>query len=376
MSDFGRTLRQLRQEMGLTQPQLARRVHVDQSTLSRWENGRAKPDSAVAERLDETLNASGRLAQLVAPPTSFAIPPAREPTQPVTSGHVDELRQSISQLVGLDGQHGGVELAPIAARLFRTASTQLAAGRYEQSIERDFAAITAELGEVAGWLAFDSMHFDAARSLNLAALHLARSAGDRDMELFLLGNTAMQAQEVKQPREALRTVQLMETFKLSPRLRVMTNLRRARAAADLGDERAFTMMRRAQSDLSNGVHRTDPEWAWWVTDLELTVHEGGMWHAFGQPARAVECYATVVESTAEWYRWARFLGGANLLNALAEVSDWREAENAAIQLHDLAAQVSSARAAQRIRAAAETARRNKVPSSVDDVFTSLVHHTA
>ncbi|MER7078243.1 hypothetical protein [Saccharopolyspora kobensis] len=299
-----------------------------------------------------------------------------ESAQPVTSGHLAELRRSISQLVGLDGQHGGAELAPMAARLFRSTSAQLAAGRYEPAIERDLAAITAELGEVAAWLAFDSMHFDAARTLNLEALHLARSAGDRSMELFILGNIALQAQEAKQPREALRTVQLMETFKLSPRLRVMTSLRRARAAADLGDDRAFAVMRRAQSDLSNGVHRTDPEWCWWVTDLELKVHEGGMWRAFGHPARAVDCYATVVESTAERYRWARFVSGANLTNALVEVSDWREAENAAVQLHGLAGQVSSARAGRRIREAAETARRNGVPSSLDDALTSLVHLTA
>ncbi|MDA3649709.1 hypothetical protein LZ318_33580 [Saccharopolyspora indica] len=289
---------------------------------------------------------------------------------------IDRLRQSISHLVGLDGQHGGAELAPLAARLFRAAAARLAVGNREPSAGRDLAAVTAELGEVAGWLAFDSMHFDAARTLNLEALHLARSAGDRSMELFILGNIAMQAQEVQQPRAALRTVQLMETFKLSPRLRVMTDLRRARAAADLGDDRAFAVLRRAQSDLSDGVHRTDPEWSWWVTDLELEVHAGGMWQAFGRPDRAVECYATVVVSTAERYRWARFIAGANLLRALVELSDWREAESTATQLHDLVGQVSSARAGERIRTAARTARRNGAPSSVDDTLTSLAHRTA
>ncbi|RKT86948.1 hypothetical protein SAMN05421805_12432 [Saccharopolyspora antimicrobica] len=291
------------------------------------------------------------------------------------SDQVEQLRQSISHLVGLDGQQGGAELAPLAARLFRSASARLAARSYEPSTERDLTAVTAELGEVAGWLAFDSMHFDAARTLNFEALRLARSAGDRNMELFILGNIAMQAQEVKQPRAALRTVQLMETFKLTPRLRVMTDLRRARAAADLGDARSFAVLRRAQSNLSNGVHRTDPEWSWWVTDLELKVHEGGMWQAFGQPASAVECYATVVESTVERYRWARFIGGANLIRALVEVSDWREVENTAARLHELAGKVSSARAGQRIRIAARTARRNKVPSSLDDMLTSLAHRS-
>ncbi|MEV0700163.1 helix-turn-helix transcriptional regulator [Saccharopolyspora sp. NPDC050389] len=374
MSDFGRSLRQLRQAAGLSQPQLARRVPVDQSTLSRWENGRSTPDRDTVQQLDDLLDAAGRLSRSASPTMPGVVPPTFDVAEPVTTDHIEELQNSITQLVALDRQHGGVELAPMAARLFRSAANRLASGKCSQAIEHDLAAVTAELGEVAGWLAFDAMQYDNARNLNLEALHLSRLAGDRNMELFLLGNMAMQAQETRRPREALRTVQLMETFNLSPRLRVMTGMRHARAAADLGDHRAFAVMHRAQSDLSSSVQSTDPDWAWWVNDHELKAHEGGMWRAVGEPSRAVDCYNAVLDRTAPRFRWARFIGAANLVNALVEVASWAEAEQAAAEVHALANHVSSARAARRIHTAATSARRNGAPSTLQDLLTVLAPH--
>ncbi|MBB5152501.1 tetratricopeptide (TPR) repeat protein [Saccharopolyspora phatthalungensis] len=301
--------------------------------------------------------------------------PPPDTAEPVTADYIDWLRHSITHLVTLDGQHGGAELAPMAARLFRTASGRLASGEYSQAIERDFAAVVAELGEVAGWLAFDALQHEQARSLNLESLHLARLAGDRDMELFLLGNMAMQAQETGRPRETLRTVQLMETFNLSPRMRIMTGIRRARAAADLGDERAFEVLHRAQSDLSSSVHRTEPSWAWWINATEVQSHEGGVWRAIGERSQAVDCYSAALESIAPRYRWGRFITGANLINALVEVADWPEAERIAAEVYTLASEVSSARAMHRIRTAADTAYRSGAPSTLEGMLTALARRT-
>ncbi|MFB9566110.1 hypothetical protein ACFFRS_03895 [Saccharopolyspora hordei] len=308
------------------------------------------------------------LGGLVVPPVLGA--------EPLGSEDVDRLRRVVSRLVGLDAQHGGRAIAPLAARVFRATTALLAAGRYAPSVERDLLAVTAELGEVAGSAGFDSARFDAARGLNRQALRLARLAGDRGMELFVLGNTALQAHETGRPRAALDAVELMETRPLSPRLRALAGLRRARAAAALGDDRAFAVLARARSDLSDGVHRTDPEWSWWVTDRELAVHEGEVWRAVGEPAQAVERYAAAVGATAERYRWARFIGGAFLLDALVGLRDWRDAEHAALALHRLAEHVGSGRAALRIRAAASAARRGGAPSSLDDTLVALVRRTS
>lgn len=367
-NDFGRALRRLRVTAGLSQPRLARRVHVDQSAISRWETGRTMPNRETVEHLDELLEAGGQLARLVNPTATALL---ASPDEPVTAEYVDTLRTSITNLVALDGRHGGAELVPMATRMFRAASCRFAAGNYPPALESDFAATVAELGEVAGWLAFDAMQHDRARALNLEALHLARLAGDTGMELFLLGNMALQDQETGQARKALRTVQLMERFPLTPRLRVMVALRRARAAADLGDDRSFALMRRAQAEVNDSVQATDPEWSWWVDKRELLAHEGGMWRAAGKPKRAVECYAAVLDAVPGSYRWASFIGGANLVSALVEVRSWAEAERAACDVAKLAQGVSSARAARRLRDAVVMARSNRAPSSLENMLTGL-----
>lgn len=365
---FGRILRRHRAASGLTQPQLAERVHVDQSAVSRWENDRAVPARDLVERLDEVLDVGGDLVRSAFPAGPAPLPPSDDP---VTGDCVDQLRASIVHLVQLDGRYGGADLVPMATRMFRTASARLASGKYPAALETDFTATVAELGEVAGWLAFDAMQHEKARTLNLEALHLARLAGDTGMELFLLGNMALLAQETGQAREALRTVELMERFPLSPRVRVMTALRRARAAADLGDDRAITLIHRAQAEVDSSVQSTDPEWAWWVDLRELTVHEGGMWRAIGLPERAVDCYAAALEGIPAEYRWASYLGAVSLVSALVEVRSWSEAERAAEQVAKLAAEVTSARASKRLSEAATTARRLRAPHSLQGLLTTL-----
>lgn len=365
---FGQRLRRFRNAAGISQLELAERVHADQSAVSRWENDRTTPSETVLEQLDQLLETGGELARLAFPVTAATLLPQDEQ---VTDDHVDELRSCIANLVALDGRHGGVELVPMAERVFRTASRRLTAGRCPSRLEPDFAATVAELGEVAGWLAFDATRFERARAINLEALHHARLAGDSSMELFLLGNMAMQAQESGQAQEALRIVGLMERFRLSPRLRIMVALRRARAAADLGDERSFRLIQRAKRAVDDSVQDSDPEWAWWVDLRELRMHEGGMWRAVGRPERAVDCYADALDAVPTDYRWAAYVGGATLLAALVEARAWREAETAAERVVGLAPDVSSGRASRRLRDAATTARRNRAPSSLEGMLTAL-----
>ncbi len=65
---FAQTLRRLRTERGISQVQLAERLFVDRSTITRWENGSRLPDSMMIARLSRLfdvdvellLNASAR----------------------------------------------------------------------------------------------------------------------------------------------------------------------------------------------------------------------------------------------------------------------------------------------------------------------------
>ena len=49
---FGNKLYSLRKAAGLTQAQVARLVGVSDKTVSKWENGNARPASEVLQKLD------------------------------------------------------------------------------------------------------------------------------------------------------------------------------------------------------------------------------------------------------------------------------------------------------------------------------------
>lgn len=52
---FADRLRSLREERGLTQPELAQKCHVGQSQVSRWENGTALPSGPKMKPLADAL---------------------------------------------------------------------------------------------------------------------------------------------------------------------------------------------------------------------------------------------------------------------------------------------------------------------------------
>ncbi len=55
MKPFGETLRRLRMEKGLSQQQLADRLHMERSSYSNWEAGRRIPDAAMISKIAKAL---------------------------------------------------------------------------------------------------------------------------------------------------------------------------------------------------------------------------------------------------------------------------------------------------------------------------------
>ena len=66
MNPFGETLRRLRMENGLSQQQLADRLHVERSSLANWEAGRRLPDAAMISQITKTLGVDAAILFSVA----------------------------------------------------------------------------------------------------------------------------------------------------------------------------------------------------------------------------------------------------------------------------------------------------------------------
>ncbi len=58
MSTIGKNIKKKRNEKGITQDQLAEKLHVTRQTVSSWEMGRTEPDVDTLTRLAEALKVS------------------------------------------------------------------------------------------------------------------------------------------------------------------------------------------------------------------------------------------------------------------------------------------------------------------------------
>lgn len=387
---LGALLATFRQAAGLSQEQLGADTHYDRTSINKLEHGRQLPDRPFWQAADRLLDARGvllehfdaavaskreqaeqrrqaahlphvaearrlrgaRRSALPAPGSaaSNGSPPiAAARSLPVTAYAdatcLETVQQYIWHIVELDNRFGGTDLAPLAVRFFRSVHQQLGTGAYEPAIERDLQAAAGELAEVAGWLLYDADRQDEVRRLNQEALYFSRLAGDRSMELLTLQNSSMHAGFLGRPHEALQLARsVLETSnRLSPRVKTLFLMRKARALAQGGDDGAFKLFDQVRSHYQDGVRDNDPKWAWWVDERELAWHEGMAQLDLGYAAAAVEQFERSVYATAAHQMRGRYLHLGYLLGAQATVGAWRDAEATMQQLTPLVAAVASTR---------------------------------
>ena len=293
------------------------------------------------------------LAHGTAPTTFPALSVTTAPsllTFPVRSyadtAYLEAVQQHIRHVIELDGRFGGTDLAPLAVQFFRSVHQQLGSGAYEPSIERDLQATAGELAEVAGWLLYDADRQDDVRRMNQEALYFCRLAGDRSMELLTLQNASMHAGFLGRPREALHLARLVleSRDRLSPRVKTLFLVRKARALAQGGDEQALKFFDQARSHYEDGMRDTDPKWAWWVNEHELNWHKGMALADLGHAREALGKFEQSVWKMAPHHVRGRYLHLGYLLGAQVQVGAWSDAETTMRQIGAMVGHVASTRA--------------------------------
>jgi transcriptional regulator with XRE-family HTH domain len=375
-----RSLKAARTGAGLSQGQLADRINettgrgtMDANTISRLERGVIRwPGRTIREALSDTLGVPVDALGFVRPGSD--VPAMALPDGSLVDGDfVDSMRGEIAHLAALDGMHGGAEVAPLALRSFRRAQRVLADGRYTPAVERDLEAVTAEMGELAGWLLFDAERQAESRTVNAEALTLARIAGDASMEWFVLTNQALASIHTGRYREALRISRAMTCgTDLPGRVRALFDVRRARALGGLGDEAgALDALERAESAFADGVGPRDPSWSWWFDERELAGHRGMTLASLGRVDTALPLLAEAVERSEgrEQFRWALYIHRANLLRTLLAAGDRGEAERVALAITPMVGEIASARTEKLLLdVAAQPPRDSALSSTLQDVL--------
>jgi transcriptional regulator with XRE-family HTH domain len=135
---LGELVLQERQRRGLKRRELAglvrradRTLRTNEKAIERWELRGHVPQqpalralAAVLEKPVEQLVALAHRPSVEPIRAALAIPPAA----PADHEYVEAIHATIRNLVGLEVQHGGDEVAPLALRSFREARRRLALG--------------------------------------------------------------------------------------------------------------------------------------------------------------------------------------------------------------------------------------------------------
>lgn len=382
---LGQALAQFRARSDLNQTDLGRMTHYSRTTISHIEAGRHFPEREFWEIADSAYGADGALVaqydevcedddyrRIVDIETARAerrrraanhMKPYRwapdhaddhyrelfssgNPTgPPIDLEYVQRLHRDIGDYVRLDQQQGGSVTSKLIVQGFHQGLRRIETSEVEPGLATDTLSAVAEIAEVAGWSLYDADRHLQAQALNTTALNLARAAGNRSMELFVLQNISMHAGDLGRGRECLDIVTYaLNTSGLSPRVESLFRLREARALALLGAAiDARRQLALAKNLHAEGVRDDDPPWAWWVDEAEFAWHEATMTVDLGHPKSALDLFEAAAIGIPERRTRTHYsYRGSALLSQVTNRS-WSNAEQSMLTLLRYAGYVGSRR---------------------------------
>ncbi|MGW3858391.1 helix-turn-helix domain-containing protein [Micromonospora arida] len=238
---FGATLRQLREQTGLSLRALAQLTHRGKSHLHELEIGSKAPTADTAQHLDQVLNAGGALARLVTAPIDHEVEAddllQRVAASDVSNHTLTRIEQGVDDLASLYPTTAPADLLPMVRQHLAHVG-RLLAGRVTLAQQR-------RLVVAGGWLAVlrATVHIDlqqpgAASAHLTAASGLADHADHAEILGWCLETRAWEVLTIGDYRGALRLAQqAQEVAPVGSSAHIQATAQEARAWARMGDVR-------------------------------------------------------------------------------------------------------------------------------------------
>ena len=375
-----RKLAAARKAAGYTQEGLADAVHVDRSTVQRWEAGEHAPWPYLWPKLARVLGLSRAQLQVLFtdndPQTSTGNSPVGQEVvsqdmkrrtlmkwsvaataasfsasagTSVGLSDVKRLQSAAARLHSLDQQHGGVTLWRAALAQAHDGLELLEHGTYTDSVGRQLLTATGQLQICAGWLAFDAGQHEVARGCFTDALAMSRQSSDAQVETRALANLALQSNALGRPREAQRYANgAAHAADAHPSvwLAAIPQLRMAISGSLTGDARATDAALSQARRVLDRDNTTEPEeWLSFLSPYEIDAIEAVCCLELHRPRQAARLLERAVTGYPADCARNRALYRIDLARArldMGEVDGALESGHAA--LDDLSREVASSRA--------------------------------
>ncbi|MEU5657960.1 carph-isopro domain-containing protein [Streptomyces sp. NPDC047737] len=227
----------------------------------------------VAQYLDGTAG-RGRYTSRMAPP------PGADPL-------VDQVEQHLPMLQLLDDEHGGARHLPYVGAQFRAVGLLIHEGGHPPAVASRLTRALAEIGQLAGWMAFDAADHGLAQRYFATALRAAHQVNDLPLCAHILGDLSFQAASRGHPADAIALGEAArrasEAAPPAARASVLSRLAYAYAAAGRDNDFAHTRSSARELIASRDGSREEPRWMYFLTDNHLDCQAG---YGFVQMGRA------------------------------------------------------------------------------------------
>jgi transcriptional regulator with XRE-family HTH domain len=331
--DFGPVFLRVRAEKSWSQHRLSELLDMDQSTLSKIENGkRSLTDVATVIRSANVLGIPAaklgfRYGVTVEPcaitqkggwmerrdfleqvagltfgagiagmdlDRLYSLFPQAEPTgtRHVGAADVQAIEQATTTYVRQDYATGSGQVRDVAVSHLRSVLPLLGA-QVPPDLRPRLMIATARLAMVTGYMSFDITRHDAARRLWMISLELARASEHPlgcDLTAYLLFDMAQQAVHVGRPDEALKLVHIghaaaVGSHPVSAATASALSGISARAHAARGDAQACDRaLHQAEEQFATIDHHTRPPWGGYG-EVGLAAQQGGVYYALARSER-------------------------------------------------------------------------------------------
>lgn len=270
---------------------------------------------------------------------------------------LDELREFADQARAWDAMYGGGDWRMNAATdCLRERVGPLLAGPHTEPIARELFAITAELGRVTGWSAFDAGQGGLAQRHLIQSLRLARAGGNIEVGTYVLTTMALHSVLEGAPELALDMVEGAfargKHAAAAPRVLAFAKLVEARAHGRLGDETsAGSALSRAEKLLDRIRPDTpDPAWISYVTASRLAADATEIFRDLGNPRAVIRWNKQVTDMSEDHHPRAVGLRLAVVATAACHLRDLDQTLATGHQALELLGKVNSARGRSYLRA--------------------------
>lgn len=190
---------------------------------------------------------------------------------------IEQIEQTIPLLQRLDDANGGGRHLEYVGAQFRAVGLLLRQDSYPPAIQRRLLMALTDIGQLAGWMAFDAGQHGLAQRYLFTALRAARECAYPSMAAHIIADLAFQAATREQEADAvnLGETALAVAHGTPASVRASVQSRLAYSYAIAGDLPAFEQAyQNALTTLVDGGNKGAPAWMYFLTPGHLDSQAG------------------------------------------------------------------------------------------------------